>query len=126
MIRGGPGGGTGGSAKIGVFDSQPFTPASTATFNYFDVNTTLPAGTYANYQIAITSKVAGSCIGANYTFVGPDKDLNSWFTGSSSIPLGIATGYTNPGECFRYRVSISTDNLGTTPIFNDITLNYTL
>lgn len=126
MIQGGPGGGGAGSAKIGVFDSQPFTPAGLATFNRFDVNTTLPAGTYAYYQVAITNKVAGSCVGANYTFVGPGKDPTQWFSGSSSIPLGQSTGYNNPGECFKYRVSLSTDNLGTTPTFNDITLSYSL
>ncbi len=126
MIQGGPGGGGGGSAKTGVFDSQPFTPASRATFNRFEASTTLPGGTYARYQVAITGKVNGSCIGASYTFVGPGKDPNQWFTGSSTIPLGTATGYNNPGECFRYRVSLSTDTLGTTPIFTDITINYSL
>lgn len=124
MIQGGPGGGTGGSAKTGVFDSQPFTPTTTSTFNYFTVNTTLPSGTYDNYQVAITNKVGGSCTNANYTFVGPGKDSSAWFSGSSSIPLGSASGYNNPGECFKYRVSLSTDNLGTTPSFNDITVNY--
>lgn len=126
MIQGGPGGGSGGSAETGVFDSQPFTPFSKATFNRFDVNTTIPAGTYDNYQIAITNKVGGSCVGANYTFVGPGKDPAQWFSDSSAIPLGSAGSYNNPGECFRYRVSLSTDNLGTTPVFNDITVNYSL
>lgn len=124
MIQGGPGGGSGGTAKTGVFDSQPFAPATSATFNYFTVNTTLPSGTYDNYQVAITNKVNGSCAAASYTFVGPGKDPSQWFSSSSTIPLGSATGYNNPGECFRYRVSLSTDNLGTTPVFNDITVNY--
>lgn len=131
MIQGGPGGGGGGSALTGVFDSQPFTPASTATFNRFDVNTSLPAGTYDNYQVAVANKTAGgSCIGANYVFVGPGIDTSQWFTTSAQIPLGTgtgaATGYVNPGQCFRYRVSLSTDTLGTSPIFNDITVNYSL
>ena len=126
MIKGGPGGGGGGSALVGVFDSQPFTPASSATFNRFDVNVTFPAGTYARYQVAVTNQVGGSCAGASYLFVGPDKDPTQWFTGSSQIPLGSATGYSNPGQCFKYRVSLSTDNLGTTPVFNDITVNYSL
>ena len=126
MIQGGPGGGGGGSALTGVFDSQPFTPAGSATFNRFDANVTFPAGTYARYQVAITNKVGGSCVGANYLFVGPGKDPTQWFSGSSQIPLGTEAGYTNPGECFKYRVSLSTDNLGTTPVFNDITINYSL
>jgi hypothetical protein len=126
MIKGGPGGGGGGSALVGVFDSQPFAAPSSATFNRFDANTTFPAGTYARYQVAVTNKVGGSCTGANYLFVGPGKDPTQWFTSSSQIPLGTATGYNNPGECFRYRVSLSTDNLGTTPVFNDITVNYSL
>jgi hypothetical protein len=126
MIKGGPGGGGGGSALVGVFDSQPFTPAGSATFNRFDASVTFPAGTYANYQVAVTNKVGGSCTSANYLFVGPDKTPGTWFTSSSQIPLGTATGYNNPGECFKYRVSLSTDNLGTTPVFNDITINYSL
>ena len=126
MIQGGPGGGGGGSTKIGVFDSQPFTPVSTATFNYFDANTTFPSGTYARYQIAVSNKVGGSCSAANYTFVGPGLDQTTWFTGSSTIPTGSSGSYVNPGECFRYRVSLSTDSIGTTPIFNDITVNYSL
>lgn len=128
MIQGGPGGGGGGTAMVGVFDSQPFTPASSSTFNRFDANTTFPSGTYARYQVAVTNKVAGSCSGASYTFVGPNKDTTQWFTTSSTIPLGTGSGasagYSNPGECFKYRVSLSTDNLGTTPSFNDITINY--
>lgn len=126
MIQGGPGGGGGGSAKIGVFDSKPFVPVSSATFNRFDLNTSLPQNTYARYQIAVAAKVNGSCTSANYTFVGPNKDQNAWFTESSIIPLGTSGSYTNPGECFRYRVSLSTDNLGVTPVFNDITINYSL
>lgn len=126
MIRGGPGGGGGGNAKIGVFDSQPFVPLSASTFNHFSVNTTFPSGTYARYQVAVANKVFGSCTGASYTFVGPNKDQNQWFTGSSAIPLGTSGSYSNPGECFKYRVSLSTDTLGITPVFNDITINYSL
>lgn len=126
MIKGGPGGGGAGNAFTGVFDSQPFEPAGTATFNRFEVNTTLPSGTYAAYQIAVANKVGGSCLGASYTYVGPNKDTTQWFSGSSSIPLGSNSSYNNPGECFRYRVSLSTDNLGTSPVFNDITVNYSL
>lgn len=129
MIQGGPGGGGAGAAKTGIFDSQIFAPPSVATFNRFDVNTTLGSGLYDDYQIAITNKVNGSCPGiasGAYEFVGPDKTRNTTFTGSSTIPLGTATGYTNPGECFRYRAILSTDTLGPTPVFNDITVNYSL
>lgn len=126
MIQGGPGGGGGGSALTGVFDSQPFTAGGLATFNRFDASVTFPAGTYARYQVAVTNQVGGSCTDANYTFVGPGIDPTQWFSGSSQIPLGSGTGYSNPGECFKYRVSLSTDNLGTTPVFSDITINYSL
>lgn len=124
IIKGGSGGGGGVYAMDGTFDSQIFDATRSAVFNRFDVTMTTPVDTTLEYQIAITNPVSGSCVGASYTFVGPDKTSSTRFTGSSQIPLGTAVGYTNPGQCFRFRAYLHTSNQNNTATLYDFALNY--
>lgn len=124
IIQGGPGGGGGTYASSGIFESSIFDAGSSVMFNRFDVNAATPVDTTIKYQVAITSPVAGLCTGASYTFVGPDKLTSSYFTSSSQLPLGTGVGYTNPGQCLKYRAYLSTTNLSNAPTMYDLTFNY--
>ncbi len=93
-------------------------------FNRFDVTATIPVDTTLRYQLALTNPVSGSCTGATYTFVGPDKTSATYFPTSAQIPLGVGVGYTNPAQCLKYRLYATTTNTNNTPIFQDITINY--
>ena len=125
IIHGGGGGGGGTYATEGYFESSVFSPGYSVMFNRFDVTATAPIETTNDYQVAITNPVApGTCSDATYSFVGPNKDSSLWFSGSSELPLGSGNGYTNPGECLKYRLRQTTGNTNSTPVFYDITFNY--
>lgn len=122
IIEGGPGG---QFATEGTFESSIFDPNYSVVFNRFEVQDTTPIGTELKYQIAITDPVDGSCLGATYTFVGPDKTGATFFTDDSSIPLdNDGSGYENPGQCFKYMAYFSTNNSGSSPSFEEIRVNY--
>jgi hypothetical protein len=108
----------------GTFESSLFDSGTSAMFNRFDVSSITPVDTAIAYQVAITNPVNGSCTGAVYNFIGPDKTANTYFTASSQLPLGTGVGYSNPGQCLKYRSYLTTGNTSSSPILYDITFNY--
>ena len=126
IIEGGLGGG--GYAAVGEFVSSTFDSGYQTAFNRFDVSVNRPTSTDVNFQAAVSQAVGGSCTGASFNFVGPDSSSSTFFITSTtsgnqvfsfSIPPNI-----NPGRCFKYKVFLSTTNPTASPIFNDITVNY--
>ncbi|HSW89384.1 MAG TPA: hypothetical protein VLH19_00760 [Patescibacteria group bacterium] len=129
IIRGGPGGG--GIANNGNFISSAFDAGHSTAFNRFTLSQTVPSNTGLTYQVAVANpQGAQTCATAAYTFVGPDHTTSSVYTTATgtvnAIPFysdPVATGYQNPGRCFRYK-AIFTSDFSDTPIFSDITVNY--
>lgn len=125
IIQGGGGGGGGTYTSSGSFESSIFDASHSAMFNRFDVTAVVPPpDTGMTYQVAIADAVSGSCAGSAYNFVGPDKTSNTFFTNSSSLPLGSVSGYTNPGRCLKYKIFMTTANSNNSPVLYDITFNY--
>lgn len=104
IIEGGPGGGS--SSNEGNFESQIFDATHQVSFNRFSANSIIPSGTSITYQVAVSDAVAGSCSGASFSFV------------NSVGPISLA------GQCFKYKVNMASSDSTTTPIFTDITINY--
>lgn len=130
VIAGGPGGG-GGYFSTGTYESKPFDSGYSTAFNRFVANISQPASTSVQMQVAVANQVSGSCLGANYTYVGPNGNTSAYFTSADNatiqgaIPFGsFSPNYINPGRCFRYKLFLSTTDATKTPIFNDITINY--
>jgi hypothetical protein len=122
IIEGGPGG---QYASSGTYESATFDAGFTTAFNRLDVNVTEPNQTDITFQIAIADAVSGSCVGANYVFVGPDGTSATFFTADAAIALNDDNvGYENPGRCLRYKAYLSTSDMTQTPVFSDITINY--
>ena len=109
----------------GTFESQPFVKDYSTAFNYILSDIIVPNQTTASFQVAVADKVSASCDAANYVFVGPDGTSSSFYTTEGAIPLdddGI--GYENPGECFKYKLFMHTDDSSSTPVANSMTINY--
>ncbi len=122
MIQGGP---DGPYLESGTYESTTADIGSNATFNRFEVSGDAPANTTLQYQIALADPVAGSCAGAQFTFVGPDGTNSSYFATSSAIPLDDdGSGYENPAQCLRYRAYLSTTNYYVSPVLRDVLFNY--
>ncbi len=121
VIEGGPGG---QFAPTGTFESETFDATRSAAFNYFAANGIVPNQTTLKYQVAGADPVSGSCTGAPFTFVGPDGTGTSYFATSSAIPFSTGPGYKNPTQCFRYRAYLGTTDSVYSPVFEDITVNY--
>lgn len=121
IIQGGPGG---QFSSTGMFESTAFDATHSASFNYFSVHATVPNLTSIQYRVAGADPVAGSCTGAAYTFVGTDASTSTYFATSSAIPYSNGPGYKNPAQCFKYRVYFTSGNSVYSPVFEDITVNY--
>jgi len=122
IIEGGPGG---QFADSGIFISDAFDPGSTVAYNRLVPNSVQPNQTTIQFQAAVANAVSGSCTNASYYFVGPDGTSNTFFTTSSAIPLlNNGQGYVNPGRCFKYKAYLSTSDPVFSPVFNDISVNY--
>lgn len=122
IIEGGPGG---RYASNGTFESSIFDAGYSVAFNRFDTTTTAPVETSLTFQVAGADAVSGNCSSASFTFVGPDKTSATFFTAGSAMPLdddGIS--FENPSRCFRYKGYFSTSDVNQTPVFSDITVNY--
>ena len=128
IIEGGPGG---QYSSDGTFESQTIPipmPVNNTSFNRFEVNVNRPSQTDIKFQVAVALAVGGSCSGVTFNFVGSDGTNSSFFT--TSVTSGTqAFSYTvppviNPGQCFRYKIFLSTTDSSQTPIFYDITVNY--
>lgn len=123
VIEGGPGG---QYANSGSFESRRVDFMSSAVFNYLSFNGQVYEGTTSlTYQVAGADPVSNSCAAADFTFVGPDKTSNTFFSTSGALPLdddGI--GYENPARCFRYKVFFTTSDTYQTPEFQQAVINY--
>ncbi|MBI4062363.1 hypothetical protein HY410_00420 [Candidatus Gottesmanbacteria bacterium] len=122
IIEGGPGG---GYATNGTYESATFDAGTSVAFNRFDVSASIPPQTTITYQVAVADAVSGSCNGVSFIFVGPDGTEATRFAAGGAIPISDdGVGYENPGQCFRYRAYLSSDESTQTPVFTDITINY--
>ncbi|MDH5533318.1 MAG: hypothetical protein OEX81_02735 [Candidatus Pacebacteria bacterium] len=122
IVEGGPGG---QFATEGTFESSIFDPNYSVVFNRFEVIDTVLAGTELKYQVAVTDPVSGNCLNSTYNYIGPDGTGATFFTDDSPIPLdNNGIGYENPGQCFRYKAYFSTNNIGSSPSFEEIRVNY--
>ncbi len=127
-------GGAGGAfTSSGTFESQTFDPGYQTADNRFAANFSQPASTSIQFQVALANLESGVCP-ANFTFVGQDGTSSTWFpltptpgltSLSAPFPLGTyGTNYANPGQCFRYKVQLSTTDQNNTPVLYDFTINY--
>ena len=125
IIEGGPGG---NYASSGDFTSSAFDATSSAAFNRFDVSVNRPISTDIKFQVAVSQAVSGSCSGSIFNFVGPNATSSAFFT--TTATLGVQSfsypipSIINPGRCFKYKAYLSTTDPLSTPIFYDMTGNY--
>ena len=130
IIQGGIGG---ASATSGTFESRTFDANGQAAFNNFYADVNQPTSTQLKMQVGTAAPVNGSCNNiTSYTYLGPNNNPNAYFTPSGSIisapmPVGsFGTNYTNPAECYRYKVYFSTTDTSQTPTLFDVSTNYSL
>ncbi len=95
MIAGGPGG---RYASSGTFVSAAFDPGYSTSYNRISFTGTTPSQTSLTVQVAVSA----DCI--NYTFTDS---------------LGF-----NAGRCFKYKLYLATNDPNATPVFNDLSVNY--
>jgi len=115
------------NASSGVFESSTFDAGASVTFNFFVANAVLPAKTNIQYQVsgADPNLSTGNCNGTTFTYIGPDGTSNTQFATGSAIPIqATGSSYKNPARCFRYKVFLSTSEILNSPVFTDITVNY--
>ena len=125
IIEGGPGGiySTSGTFESGAFDSGFQT-----AFNRLDVSVNRPNASDIQFQVAVAPAMGGSCSDAVFNFVGPEAASSAFFTTnvtagieSFNFPVPITL---NPGRCFKYKAFFSTTDSLSSPIFYDMTGNY--
>lgn len=123
VIEGGPGG---SYASSGTYESAPLDTGATTAFNRLSFTATVPVDTTLRLQVAGAPQVSGSCSLSTYEFVGPDGTTSTYFTTSpSAIPFDANPGgFDNPAQCFKYRAYFDTTNILSSPILEDVTLNY--
>lgn len=122
IIEGGPGG---QYSVSGTFESNTFDASASSAFNRAKVTFNQPSQAQFKYQVAIADAVNNSCIGIPFSYVGQDKTDQTFFATSSAIPLDDdGVGFENPGQCLRYKVFLSTNDITQTPELFDITFNY--
>lgn len=128
VIVGGPGG---QYATSGTFVSNTFDPGYSTAFNRFDASVNIPGDTNVEFQVAVKQAIAGSCTGvafADADFVGPSGTGTDRFqttvTSGTQVFSYVIPGNINPGQCFRYKTYLSTTSSSATPVFYDITVNY--
>ena len=125
IIEGGPGG---QYASNGTFISGPFDAGYQTAFNRFDVSVNRPNVSDIQFQVAVAPPLGGNCSAATFNFVGPEASSLAYFT--TTVTSGIQTfsfaipPSINPGRCFKYKAYLSTADPLSTPIFYDMTGNY--
>lgn len=129
IIEGGPSGKTSssGTFESAIFDSLPTTGNPQTFFNRLSFTANInPPTTVVQFQVAIAAPVNGSCTTANYVYVGPNGTGGTYFTspGGAIPPSLTGTGYLNPAQCFRFKAYLSSTDHSSTPILNDVTVNY--
>lgn len=122
IIIGGPGG---SYASEGYYESAPFDANYSTAFNRIIPTDLTPVSTSATYQIAIVDALNNNCNDPTYTFVGPDGTDQTFYTSESSLLLDDnGSGFENPGRCMKYRVYLSTEDSASTPIMEEMEINY--
>lgn len=130
MIEGGPGG---TYSVAGTYESATFAAPYQTANNNFIANFSRPSNTVLQFQISLANMVGPTpaCpepTPGNYTFIGPDGTSSSYFSpnsGEASVfPFVNYGNYSNPGQCFRYKIIMSTSDNTQTPVLSDITVNY--
>lgn len=125
IIEGGPGG---QYASSGTFVSGPFDAGYQTAFNRLNVSVNRPNVSDIQFQVAVAPAMEDNCAGAAFNFVGSGATSSAFFT--TSVTSGIqAFNFTvpislNPGRCFKYKAFLSTTDPLSTPIFYDMTGNY--
>lgn len=140
IIEGGLGG-VGGYVPSGSYESGtswtslPMPTNLFTAFNHFDVTFIKPTGTDIQFQVSVADAVSGSCSSFSYVGAGQPPttgffstnpgDNNNPVIQSFTIPTGSnPSGYSNPGKCFRYKATLSTNNSSVTPAIDNIIVNY--
>jgi len=124
IIEGGPGG---QFATSGTFESSIFDAGLEVSFNRLYIDITEPAQANIQFQVAAADAINNSCATSNFVFVGPDGTSGSYYTASSPIFMDDdGASYENPGRCFKYKGYFTTSDISQTPVFNDMTINYSL
>ncbi len=114
----------------GTFESGTFTAAMDSMFNTFTTTTSVPSTTTLQFQVAIKhANGSGNCTGVTFSngdFVGPDGLSTSYFPATGGILPGSSdgSGYENPGQCLRYRVTMASTDITQSPELYDVTFNY--
>lgn len=125
IILGGGGANSGLYATSGTFISSILNPGYTTAFNKYIVTYAQPSQTTLKFQFAAANAVNGSCNGATYSYIGPDKTSGTYFTATSSaIPLLSSGSYQNPGQCLRYKAFFTSNDVTQSPELYDISINY--
>lgn len=119
-------GGAGESfSSNGTFESAFLDTGYSTAFNYVKGNLTLPNQTNGSFQVSVSDPVDGNCSNASYSFVGPDGTSNTFYTTDGAIPFDDdGSGYENPGKCMKYKIFMETSDSSSTPVFQDIEINY--
>jgi len=125
IIEGGPGG---KFAAAGVFESSTFDATKSAAFNWYQATVTEPPQTAIKFQFAANDPAAGSCLGVDFTFIGPDgTDATYYATSSGQLVFSNDNlGFENPARCLRYKVFLSSSDYIHAPTLWDMTINYSL
>lgn len=122
VIRGGPGG---TFSSSGTYESATFDIGYSTAFNRIIPSFLEPTNTSVQLQIAVADALGGSCDGVIYDFVGHDGTNSSFYTTDDSIVFdNDGVGYENPARCFRYRAYLSSTDSSATPIFEELSINY--
>src|SRR3989338_8677896 len=117
IIAGGPGG---QFFDTGTFESRIFDAGKNISFNRLEFTADIPIYTTITLQVASALPVT-DCLDANYTFVGPDGTINSYFSTEGTIPYITTGNYVNPGRCFKYKAYFSTTDILYSPVLKDVT-----
>ncbi len=121
IIEGGPGN---TYQLYGSYESAPFDAQQATAFNRLLAESDITATTNVKFQAAIASPADNNCSNENYFFVGPDGTADSYFEDLGALPFDSNTDYENPGQCFKYKIYLETDNIEETPFVHSILVNY--
>lgn len=111
IIEGGPGG---RYASSGTYISSVFNPGYATSYNHLSFTANIPNQTSLTAQAAVSV----NCI--DFNFVGPDGTSNTFYNPiGGAIPVNLSAG-----SCFKYKLYLSATDSSATPVFNDITVNY--
>lgn len=111
IIAGGPGG---RYTSSGTYTSASFNPGYSTSFNRLSFSGSIPVNTDLKAQIAVSTDCQ------SFIYIGPDGTSNTFYsTIGGAFPIDL-----NTGSCLRYQLFLSTTTSSATPVFNDITVNY--